>query len=161
MSSSRTAHAAFPAVGLLLGFVLLGPSLAHAQDPGLRAGVSVDPDQFYVGGHFDFGPVVERLRFRPNLEIGFGDDLTLLAVNFEFLYPFPLRQQPWSLYVGGGPAINVYSRDSDGNNDDDTDVEPGLNILFGVEHRRGLFFEFKVGTIDSPDLKFGIGYTFR
>jgi hypothetical protein len=24
-----------------------------------------------------------------------------------------------------------------------------------------LFFEMKIGTIDSPDLKFGVGWTFR
>jgi hypothetical protein len=30
-----------------------------------------------------------------------------------------------------------------------------------VEHRDGLFFEAKIGAIDSPDLKFGVGYTFR
>ena len=25
----------------------------------------------------------------------------------------------------------------------------------------GLFFEFKVGAMDSPDFKFGVGWTFR
>ena len=36
-----------------------------------------------------------------------------------------------------------------------------LNLLFGVENRGGLFFEVKVGAIDSPDVKFGVGFTFR
>jgi hypothetical protein len=36
-----------------------------------------------------------------------------------------------------------------------------LNLLVGVEAPRGLFFEFKVGVIDSPDFKFGVGWTFR
>ena len=31
----------------------------------------------------------------------------------------------------------------------------------GAEQSRGLFFEFKVGAIDSPNLKFGVGWTFR
>jgi hypothetical protein len=30
-----------------------------------------------------------------------------------------------------------------------------------VQHRDGLFFEFKVGAIDSPNLRFGVGYTWR
>ena len=54
----------------------LVPAPASAQlDPGLRAGVSVDPDQFYVGAHVETAPIVERLVFRPNVEVGFGDDV--------------------------------------------------------------------------------------
>ncbi|HSC26576.1 MAG TPA: hypothetical protein VLD67_04840 [Vicinamibacterales bacterium] len=136
--------------------VLLGAfaAPAAAQAPGVRAGASIDPDQFYFGGHYETAPLVDRLRFRPNVEVGLGDDVTVIALNFEFTYAFPSRNQ-WSLYVGGGPALNIIDRD------DDTDPEGGFNILLGVEHRRGLFFEFKVGTIDSPDIKFGVGYTWR
>ena len=36
-----------------------------------------------------------------------------------------------------------------------------MNFLFGAEARNGLFFELKVGVIDSPELKFGVGYTFK
>ena len=132
------------------------PSLASAQAGGVRGGGSVDPDQFYLGGHYETGPLVDRLHFKPNIEAGFGDDLTLIAINFEFVYKFPSRAA-WNLYAGGGPAINIYSFDDL----DDTETEPGFNILLGAESRRGLFFEMKVGAIDSPDLKFGVGWTFR
>lgn len=124
-----------------------------AQEAGVRAGVSVDPDQFYVGVHGEGGPLVEQLYFRPNVELGIGDDHTVVAVNFEFAYKLPL-ERPWSVYLGGGPAFNVISNR-------DTEVEGGFNIVLGLEHSRGLFVEFKVGALDSPDLKFGIGYTFR
>jgi hypothetical protein len=125
-----------------------------AQDFGARAGVSIDPDQFYFGGHVQTAPLVDRLHFRPNVEIGLGDDRTVIAFNFEFAYFFP-TSHPWQLYAGAGPALNIIDRE------DDTDPEGGFNILLGVEHRRGLFFEFKVGAIDSPDVKFGVGYTWR
>jgi hypothetical protein len=145
---------------LTAGFVLLVPAtLALAQGPGIRAGASVDPDQFYFGGHYETDALVDRLHFRPNLEVGVGDDLVTTAINFEFVYKFPTRSE-WRLYAGGGPAVNFYSFDN-GNNDDDTETEGGLNFLFGAESRRGLFFEVKVGAIDSPDLKFGVGWTFR
>jgi hypothetical protein len=140
--------------GLLLVVV---PSPATAQAPGVRAGVSVDPDQFYLGAHFETGALVDRLHFKPNVEVGFGDDLTLIAINFEFVYKIPARG-PWDLYVGAGPAINIYSFDFNG---EETETEPGVNFLFGAEHARGLFFEIKVGALDSPDLKFGVGWTFR
>lgn len=138
----------------------LAATAAAQGAPGVRAGVSGDPDQLYIGGHYETAPLVDRLRFRPNVEAGFGDDVTLIAFNFEFTYGIPIKGEPWALYVGGGPAINLYSFDR-GNADDDTDTEPGLNFLFGVGHRNGFFAEFKVGAIDSPDFKFGIGYTFR
>jgi hypothetical protein len=44
---------------------------------------------------------------------------------------------------------------------DESNSEAGVNFLVGVEHRRGLFFEFKVGALDSPDVKLGVGWTFR
>ena len=130
------------------------PSTAAAQGVGVRAGASVDPDQFYIGGHYETRPLVEQLHFRPNLEVGFGDDLTAVGVNLEFVYKIPI-DGPWSLYAGGGPALNIYSFD------DESETDGGLNVLFGAETSNGLFFEVKVGAIDSPDLKFGVGFTWR
>ena len=137
-------------------FVFAGS--ASAQDAGLRGGLSVDPDQFYFGGHLETSPLIDRLHFRPNLEIGFGDDLTLLAANMEFVYKFPRGRGGWGLYAGGGPALNIYMVDDA---DDDSDTDAGLNLLVGFENASGLFFEFKLGVVDSPDFKFGVGWTFR
>jgi hypothetical protein len=134
----------------------LVPATAAAQiDPGVRAGLSIDPDQFYIGGHIETKPLFERLVFRPNVEVGFGDDLTLAAFNFEFAWKFP-RRGDWGFYAGGGPAINLYQFDGPGD-----DTEAGFNIMGGFENRSGLFFEFKLGVADSPDFKFGVGFTFR
>jgi hypothetical protein len=60
-----------------------------------------------------------------------------------------------NLYAGGGPALNIFMTD------DDSDTEAGFNVLVGMETSKGLFFEFKIGAMDSPDLKFGVGYTWR
>ena len=128
---------------------------AAAQDVGLRVGVSADPDQFYFGGHANIGPVAEKIWFRPNIEVGVGEDVTLVAFNFELVYRIPLKQNPWQLYFGGGPALNVSRRPNE------TSPEGGFNIVLGVEHARGLFAELKAGALDSPGFKFGIGYTFR
>ncbi len=135
--------------------VLATSAQAWAQGPGVRGGLSIDPDQFYFGGHYETPALVDRLHFRPNLEVGIGDDVVTTAINFEFVYKFPSRS-PWRLYAGGGPAVNFYSFDND-----NSETEGGFNFLIGAEQRNGLFFELKVGVIDSPDLKFGVGYTFR
>ena len=142
------------AVAALLGTST--PASAQGMGLGVRAGASVDPDQFYFGGHVETPAIVNRLHLRPNLEIGFGDDATLIAVNIEAIYKYPLRQSPWVVYGGGGPAINYYNFD----NDAGSDTRGGLNFVGGLEHDRGLFFEVKVGAWGSPDLKFGVGYNF-
>lgn len=43
----------------------------------------------------------------------------------------------------------------------DTDTAGGFNFLVGLEHKKGLFGEIKVGGIDGPDFKFTAGYAFR
>ena len=78
-------------VSFLLGLVLISATPALAQDGGIRGGISVDPDQFYFGGHLETSPLIDRLYFRPNVEVGFGDDLTLIAANMEFVYKFTTR----------------------------------------------------------------------
>jgi hypothetical protein len=143
-------------LSFLLALLVVSAAPVAAQDAGIRGGISVDPDQFYFGGHIETSALVDRLHFRPNVEIGFGEDLMLIAANMEFVYKFPSRSG-WGLYAGGGPALNIYSFDDV----DESETEGGFNILIGAEQSRGLFFEFKIGAIDSPDFKFGVGWTFR
>jgi hypothetical protein len=129
------------------------PAMAQPLATGVRAGASGDPDQFYFGGHVETGALVDRVHFRPNVELGVGDDATLIAFNFDLVYKFPSRNV-WNVYGFGGPALNVASAH------DDTDAGGGFNIGLGIETRKGLFGEFKVGMIDSPDFKIGIGWRF-
>jgi hypothetical protein len=126
---------------------------------GVRAGISATPGQFYFGGHATVGPVVDKLWFRPNVEVGVGNNVTLLAFNGEFAYFVPLRENPWNVYLGGGPAANIITTGPPG--DRSTGVRPGFNFLAGLAQHKGFFTEIKFGALDSPSFKFGIGYTFR
>lgn len=140
-----------------LSMVLAAASPARAQAGGVRGGISVDPDQFYFGGHFETAEFIDQLYLRPNLELGVGDDVTTVAINIEAVYKIPLRnRRGTSFYAGGGPAINIYDFDNR-----DSDTNGGLNLLAGLEFDNGFLFEVKGGVFDSPDLKVGIGYTFR
>jgi hypothetical protein len=144
---------------LVLAAVVLAAaaSPALAQDgPGLRAGLSANPDQFFLGGHYVSKPLWDQLRFQPNVEAGFGDDRTLVAFNMEFGYWMPVSPD-WHAYLAGGPAMNLVSRG--GRNGDD--VGPGLTVCAGLRRRGGLFFEMRVGAFDSPDFKLAVGFTFR
>ena len=140
--------------------VLAAP--AQAQGVGVRAGASTAPDQFYAGAHVETGELADRLRFRPNVEVGVGDNVTLVAVNFEFIYRLPPNAprlprslSMWHLYVGGGPALNIYRFSNESRS------EGGFNGLIGLAHANGLFAEAKVGALKSPSFKFGVGYTFH
>ena len=155
MNTRRVVHTIVLPLAVAAAFLLsFSVRPASAQSVGIRGGVSVNPDQFYFGGHVETAPLIDHLRFRPNLEIGIGDDRTLVAFNFEFAYHFPSRTT-WNVYAGAGPALNLLRFQGD------TDPGGGLNLLMGVQHERGLFAEFKVGTVDSPRVKFAVGYAAR
>ena len=77
----------------------------------------------------------------------------------EFVYKFTSNRS-LNLYAGAGPALNIFMFD-DSAGDNDADTEAGFNLLVGAETPKGLFFEFKIGAMDSPELKFGVGYTWR
>ncbi len=127
---------------------------------GPRVGLTIDPDQVHFGAHLDFGNFARRVRFQPNIEVGVGNDLTVVALNAEASYRFRDKWDVWTPYLGGGVGANIMSRD--GRGDSDTDV--GLNALGGIE--RGLsdgdrfFTEVKLGLVDSPDVKLTVGWTF-
>jgi len=145
-------------VALLCIFLPQGV-FAQEKEAGVRFGVSASPDQFYFGGHYDTGYLIEHFSFRPNLEVGFGDNRTTVAANFEFAYWIPVSNKPYTLYVGGGPALNIYRNNlSTGST---TDAKPGFNLLAGAVHKSGLFAELKLGLIDSPAVRLGVGYSWR
>ena len=145
-------------------------SRADMDDPGSkvgfrgwgpRVGLTFNPDQFHFGAHMDFGNFWDHVRFQPNLEIGFGDGLTLFAFNAEAAYRFASRWDVWTPYLGGGVGANIFSAD-EGSRGSDTDF--GASILGGIEkgltngHR--FFIEAKLGLADSPDVKGTVGWTF-
>src|SRR5437764_2823038 len=153
MPDNRSARGLGLAAAIIL-VLLASASAAPAQTLGIRVGASAEPDQFYFGAHFETRPLVDRLRFRPNIEAGVGDEVTTTALNFEFAYHFPDTSGGWHFYGGGGPALNIYKRNGD------SDAQGGFNVLLGAEHRGGLFVEIKGGAIDSPNFKIGVGYVF-
>jgi len=150
--------------------IAMAPALAQA-DPetdigfrgwGPRVGLSIDPDQFHFGAHLDFGQFARHVRFQPNVEIGFGDDVDLFTVNAEAAYRFREQWDVWSPYLGGGLGANI--RRYDDGDDSDSDTELGVNLLGGIE--RGLskgdrfFIEGKFSLNDIPDAKITVGWTF-
>lgn len=131
---------------------------------GPRLGLTFNPDQFHVGAHMDFGNFARHVRFQPNVEIGFGDDVTLLTVNADAAYRFSERWDVWTPYLGGGVGLNFASAGDNGLGND-TSTELGLNVLGGID--KGLsngdrfFVETKLGLLENtPDVMVTVGWTF-
>lgn len=127
---------------------------ADAQGIGFQGGVTVDPEQAFVGTHYETGEIFQNFRFRPGIDGSFGGDFSLAALNIEFLYHIPIGRT-WSVYQGGGPAV-IFLRQND-----HTSTHAGSFITFGFAHENGFFTDFKLGTGTSPTLKFGVGFTVR
>ncbi|HZQ25765.1 MAG TPA: hypothetical protein VFA89_23445 [Terriglobales bacterium] len=135
---------------------------------GVRAGAAFDPELFSFGVQSQIGPILHpRVLFRPNAEFAFGEVTDLIALNFEGVYRFSAanRTGNWTPYVGAGPAmIFIHQNFQSGRQIDfgNFDYETGLNVLAGVQSRKGTFVELKTSLYSgpAPKLRVIIGYNF-
>jgi len=128
---------------------------------GIRAGYTSwkNIDQFHVGGHVYLGELWPNVEFTPNIEVGFGDSVTILTLNGDLTYLFTeFFGFPWGLYGGGSLSFNYVNPDL---GDSETDL--GLSGLVGTTYtfandHKGMA-EIRFGIMDSPDFKLTFGYT--
>lgn len=167
MNTARRCAVVFSAV-LMLWLAGAGlPSSAQEMGffaVGLRAGVSVDPEQAFVGLHFDLGELTEHLLLRPDLEIGFGDDETVYAAGAQVLYFFPRRWKQWEPYAGGEIGVNHREIDEPRGVRDPDETGLALNAVGGIETEleggNRFLVELKLGLAEEPRLKLLVGWTF-
>jgi hypothetical protein len=130
---------------------------------GPRLGFSTSPDQLVVGGQMDLGEVAPQVSFRPNLELGVGDNATIFSINGDFDYHFTVSGSSWRPYMGAGLGLNVLSYDAP--NLSETDVSGNLIVGAIVPTRTGSQFfteaRFLLGDALLPDLKLMVGWHFR
>ncbi len=132
-----------------------------SQQFGVRAGYTSweNINQFHVGAHYYVGELWPNFLFTPNIEIGFGDSVTIVTVNGDVAYNFTeFFSFPWSLYGGASLSFNYVNPDW---GDSDTDI--GLSGLVGTTYtfandHKGMA-EIRFGIIDSPGFKLTFGYT--
>lgn len=153
-----------------LGALLL-PLAAHASGTvgtryGVRGGFSSSPDQLVLGGQMSVGEVAPNLSFDPNIEMGFGDNTTLIGFNLDMHYHFDLNNTAWRPYVGGGAGINYIQYDvPPGVGGDNSVTKVAGAFIFGAgvpTHSGNQFFaelKFGLGTY-APDFKMLVGWNF-
>jgi len=151
----------------LIVSLMTGSAFANSRDRsfgyygwGPRVGLSVDPDQLVIGGHIDMGEPIAHLRLQPNLEVGFGDDITNFEINAPLHFRFSDPIDVWSPYAGLELGYSIYFVDG---SDDGADL--GVKVVGGFERHLGdgnkFFLEAKAGLSDEvADWKFLVGWTF-
>ncbi len=154
-------------VVLSLGLLALTAVPVSAQGMGFRGwgprlGVQSNPDQGFVGAQFNFGEFAPRVRFQPNIELGFGDDHTILSTTVPAFYRFA-KPASFTPYVGGGVTALLDRHDSPGKGDD-TNVEVGIRVVGGIEWPlkggNAFFLELTGGFGDIPEVQFLAGWNF-
>ena len=129
---------------------------------GPRLGFSTGPDQFLVGGQLNFSEMAPNIAFAPNIDIGFGDNVTTICLNGDLHYMFSLRNSVWRPYVGAGVGITFEDFDSDVGGGSNTDVGGSVIIGATAPTKRGskFFSELKLGIGDIADFKLLVGWNF-
>jgi len=129
---------------------------------GVRFGVASDPDQVLAGVQFDFGDVARRVYLEPNIEIGVGDNHTILKTTGALHYRFQ-RQRSFRPFVGGGITLGLDYKDPP-NRGSSTDFEIALRLLGGgtwtLKSRREFFVEGAIIIGDLHDFQVMLGWRF-
>lgn len=148
----------------------LGARDASSQDLGfesygLRAGISMNPDQFHGGVFADMGRLFANVRFQPSFELGWGNGVVLGAANADALHYFKPRS--WRPYAGGGLGINFIEVTNGVGEGSGLEIKPVLNLVGGIvwgKAKAGALgrysFEGRLGLGDTPELKLSAGMRF-
>ena len=153
-----------PVALLLVIAPVLARDLAYSGW-GLRAGLADDPDQVLFGAHLDLGEFAEQVRFVPSVELGVGDDHTILAFTAPALYRWEgLEDTDVVPYAGGGLTAALIDHDSGHGRGDDNDFELAVKAIGGAEWQlpsgRRFSVELQLVFGDVYDLQVLAGWTF-
>ncbi len=149
------------AVPALLGMLAVG---AFAQQGGhsglgfgLRGGFGLNPDQVVVGAQFSLGRKLAILRMIPSVDFGFGENLTTIALNVDFLIRLILEDASLGLYAGAGPTAVLYDF-REGSSRWEIGLTPVVGVQLPLSRRFATNLEarFRVGNIPDFRLLFAI-----
>ncbi|MFO7608008.1 MAG: hypothetical protein R6X35_02245 [Candidatus Krumholzibacteriia bacterium] len=150
-----------PVLAIALALAIAAP--AHAERPplGLRAGYTSweSIHQFHFGGHAKLGDVFPNVALVPGLEVGLGDNVTIITANGDMVYRVTeMTEAPWGPYIGGSLSFNFV--DTDAGSDSDLGLSAVGGTTYQLDNGNEVFGELRLGIMDSPGLKITAGYTF-
>lgn len=154
-----------PLVGLTAATSLSAAANLGFYGWGFRAGLSEDPDQVVIGIHQDLGEVAPDLRLQPNLEAGFGDDLTILSLTIPVHYRLTADDRVITPYLGLGVELAYVELDDPPGRGDDSKFEVSPDIIGGLEWSiasgNDLLIELHILPGETADFKLMAGWMLR
>jgi hypothetical protein len=155
----RRSLLALALLAVLPALSFAGPFTAY----GPQFGFTSSPDQFFIGGHLKWGGVAQQLDFVPGIDLGFGDNSTIVSLNGDFHYRLATKTT-WRPYLGAGVGIHFVSEDNSGPTTDNSNTVTGGQFIAGADvlAKGGsrFFTELKLGFNNSPDMKVVAGFNF-
>lgn len=147
MSTSTRIIFVFSAALIVLGAVALDSHAQGVRDGlGLRAGFSLGPDQFVIGGQGEFGPAIGMAYVVPSFDLGLNGRTTT-AANFDLRwYLLPVPETGLYIYGAAGPTVMLSPGTEVG-----LSLTAGLHIPMKNQGRYNMEIRFGLG--DIPDLK--------
>ena len=140
----------FP-LSLTLLILLCGvPAAAQDIDWGLRAGITLDPTDPFVGVEA-VTPLTDRIFFNPNVEVVFREDDEDFTINADAHYDFNAGPDR---FVWAGAGIGAVLAD---------DNDFGLNLIGGYGVDAGALIPYaqaKVFIGDDTDVSIAVGIRF-
>ena len=138
----------------------LRPAASRASDVGLRMGYYFDAQALSLGMEY-LTSFDDRNAwfFNPNVELAVGDERNVAAFNGDFHYDFETNSDT-AVWVGAGPALLITDYERRGA---DTDLDPALNLLFGLGAKTGTyrpFAQLKGIVSDNSDVALSVGIRF-
>lgn len=125
---------------------------------GLRLGFGIEPEQIVVGSQVSVGSL-GPVRVVPSLDVGFGDNMTIFAINTDFYIRMLIPDIELFIYGGVGPTI-IYISPSEG----DSDWRAGLSVVLGSRLPTGTDRQYNVecrmGIGKLPDLRIMVSMLF-
>jgi len=153
------------AVGLVVG---MGPAFAfagensHGTGIGIRAGIGVRPDQFVAGAQAVMavmGKFADVVDFAPSVDVGAGDNVTVLTLNPDIRLAFSPPKSDVSFYGQVGPTFAfIDPKHGDGDTEIGLTLSSGLAFPMGRSNLYTLEVRFGIG--DIPDLRVLSGLQF-
>jgi hypothetical protein len=156
---------------LMFAALLVAAPAAHAASSfttiGPHFGFSSDPSQLVFGGHLGFGNVAPDLDFVPSLDVGVGDNVTVISVNGDFHYRFHVSGARWQPYAGAGVALHTYSYNDNWPHgvSGGSDTVGSGNLVFGADvptdSGSRFYVEGRLALADGPTFKALAGWSFK
>ena len=120
--------------------------------PGVRLGYGLNPEQYVIGARFSTDPR-KMPRIVVSVDLGFGDDQTTVACNFDLLWRLRVEGSRQLLYGGAGPALVYFNPSGDAG----ASWKTGLSVIAGIRlspnDKRPISLEARVASGQIPDFK--------